>query len=625
MHKTRLVATLTTLCSLSVACATETGEAKTETPPKSAAAEAEVLDPAPDARDDGSIATPETPDDGEVADVDDVDEVEEESVVAIAEAPEGEPDAAPDAAPPPPAEPSPIVGANKGGSKADKRVPNSRGMPRPHRKVKKTKPRGPGGTMGGFAERPSTEDYEFIAENDFITTADDARSTFSIDVDTASYSNTRRFLTSGSLPPVDSVRIEELINYFEYEYAAPETDDPFSMTAEVASCPWDETHRLVHVGLQGKMIDQQDVPARNLVFLFDVSGSMNSPDKLPLLQRAFSLLTDNLRPKDTVSIVVYAGASGVVLPPTSGKNKRKILEALDQLRAGGSTNGGQGIELAYKLAAKSFVKGGINRVILATDGDFNVGTTSQSELVRLIEKKRKTGVFLSVLGFGSGNLKDSTMESLANKGNGNYAYIDSVNEARKVLVEQAGATLVTIAKDVKIQVEFNPAEVSSYRLIGYENRKLAHTDFNDDTKDAGEIGAGHSVTALYEVIPTGTPGPGSVTDELKYQKSPELTAAAGSGELMNVNIRYKQPNGSKSKLLTFPVTDADARIDEASRDFRFSAAVAGFGMLLRDSKHKGDATFASVKDLAVGATGKDPNGYRREFVKLVGMAAKLKR
>ena len=483
------------------------------------------------------------------------------------------------------------------------------------------------GKVGGAwapppAPEASAEAYDHIAENEFVAVADDPRSTFSIDVDTASYSNMRRFLDDGTMPPADSVRIEELINYFSYDYRSPAGGDPFSMTAEVGTCPWNETHRLVHVGLQGKIIDQSEVPARNLVFLFDVSGSMNSADKLPLLKRAFSLLTDNLRPQDKVSIVVYAGASGVVLPPTAGTDKGEILAALDRLEAGGSTNGGAGIHSAYAMAQKGFVQGGINRVILATDGDFNVGTTSEGDLVRLIEDKRKSGVFLSVLGFGSGNLKDSTMEKLADKGNGNYAYIDSIAEARKVLVEEAGATLVTIAKDVKIQVEFNPAEVASFRLVGYENRKLAHSDFNDDTKDAGEIGAGHSVTALYEVVPVGAPGAPKV-DALKYQGRSTLSAAADSGELMTVKIRYKEPQGSTSRLLSFPIDDADRSLADTSRDFRFSAAVAGFGMLLRGSAHKGDATWTNIRALAEQAKGSDPHGRRAELVRLIDKAASL--
>ncbi|MCA9707129.1 MAG: VWA domain-containing protein [Myxococcales bacterium] len=469
----------------------------------------------------------------------------------------------------------------------------------------------------------SAEAYDHVAENEFVAVADDPRSTFSIDVDTASYSNMRRFLEDGSLPPVDAVRIEELVNYFSYDYRSPTGGDPFSLTAEVGTCPWNETHRLVHVGLQGKIIDQSEVPARNLVFLFDVSGSMNDPDKLPLLKRAFSLLVDNLRPDDKVSIVVYAGASGVVLEPTSGARKGDILAALDRLQAGGSTNGGAGIHSAYAMASKGFIQGGINRVILATDGDFNVGATSEGDLVRLIEDKRKSGVFLSVLGFGSGNLKDATMEKLADKGNGNYAYIDGIAEARKVLVEEAGATLVTIAKDVKIQVEWNPAEVASFRLIGYENRKLAHSDFNDDTKDAGEIGAGHSVTALYEIVPAGAGEHQGRVDPLKYQTGSRPKVAAASTETMHVKIRYKAPDGDESRLVELPVNVPVRALADTSDDFRFSAAVAEFGMLLRDSEHRGRATFGGVTDLAEGALGRDEHEVRREFLSLVEQAAAL--
>jgi Ca-activated chloride channel family protein len=479
-----------------------------------------------------------------------------------------------------------------------------------------------------MADGDGGEDYAAIAENTFVAVADDPRSTFSIDVDTASYSNMRRFLQDQSLPPADAVRIEELVNYFDYDYAAPEGAAPFSMTHEVSTCPWNDDHLLVHVGLQGKEIDDSKVPARNLVFLLDVSGSMNAPDKLPLLTRGLGMLVDNLRKDDRVSIVVYAGASGLVLEPTA--DKAEILAALGRLEAGGSTNGGAGIDLAYRLAEKTFIKGGINRVILATDGDFNVGTTSQSDLVKMIEDKRKGGVFLSVLGFGTGNVKDSTMEMLADKGNGNYAYIDSLSEARKVLVEEGGSTLVTIAKDVKIQVEFNPKEVASYRLVGYENRKLAHTDFNDDTKDAGEIGAGHSVTALYEVVPVGAKGPASPSvDPLKYQDTAPaagtLTTAAATGELMTVKIRYKKPDGDKSDLLSFAVTGDDRSLDRTTDDFRFSAAVAEFGMVLRDRAHRGDATYDEVLALAGKSLGKDDRGHRAAFVRLVETAKTLDR
>jgi Ca-activated chloride channel family protein len=496
--------------------------------------------------------------------------------------------------------------------------------PPPHGPAQKAKAhRGGWGVAGGLArdgEAGNTEAYDHIAENDFVTVADDPLSTFSIDVDTASYSNVRRFLKDGQLPPADAVRIEELVNYFDYEYSAPTGKEPFSMTSEVSSCPWNDENLLVHVGLQGMKVDMSEVPARNLVFLLDVSGSMESPDKLPLVRQGMSMLAENMRKQDRISIVVYAGASGVVLEPTN--DKAEILAALERLQAGGSTNGGAGIELAYKLAEKTFVKGGINRVVLATDGDFNVGTTSEGELVRMIEEKRKSGVFLSVLGFGTGNLKDATMEELADKGNGNYAYIDSALEAKKVLVQEGGSTLVTIAKDVKIQVEFNPKEVASYRLVGYENRKLAHQDFNDDTKDAGEIGAGHSVTALYEVVPAGSKKGVSGVDKLKYQDEKPLAAAASSGELMNVKIRYKKPDGDKSELTSFSITGDDRSLDKTTPDFRFAAAVAEFGMLLRDSKHKGDATWAEVEDLAKGSSERSDE-HKAEFLTLVEAAKRL--
>ena len=470
----------------------------------------------------------------------------------------------------------------------------------------------------------NTESYDRIYENPFLSAASTPLSTFSIDVDTASYSNTRRFLTQGQLPPKGAVRIEELVNYFSYEYPQPTGGRPFSVIAEVSACPWNPSNRLVHVGLQGRRIHHKQMPPRNLVFLLDVSGSMDSPRKLGLLKAALRLVVNGLTAQDKVSMVVYAGASGLVLPPTPGSDKERILAALARLSAGGSTNGGDGIRLAYKVARQSFRKGGINRVILATDGDFNVGTTNRSALVRLVEKERDSGVFLTVLGLGMGNYKDSTMEQLADKGNGNYAYLDTINEARKVLVQQAGATLVTIAKDVKIQVEFNPARVQSYRLIGYENRLLRARDFNDDTKDAGEIGAGHTVTALYEVVPRGAKTGGkSAVDPLRYQK-PALSAAAGSDELLTLKLRYKAPTGSTSRLLSAPLRDHQHGLARASTALRFSSAVAAFGMLLRDSKHKGQASFELVQRLARGARGADKHGYRAEFLKLVRKAARLK-
>ena len=449
----------------------------------------------------------------------------------------------------------------------------------------------------------SGEGYAQIEENRWVRTAEDARSTFSIDVDTASYSNVRRFLQDQMLPPADAVRIEELVNYFAYDYPEPETDVPFSVVAEVGPCPWNAEHRLVHVGLQGKVIEPEDLPSRNLVFLIDVSGSMSSPSKLPLVKRSLAALVEQLDTDDRISLVVYAGAAGTVLPPTPGSDKATILDALERLSAGGSTNGGAGIQQAYDLARASFVDGGINRVILATDGDFNVGVSSRSALVKLIERERRSGVFLSVLGYGMGNLQDATMEQLADKGNGNYAYIDGIAEARKVLVEEAGATLVTIAKDVKIQVQFDPDRVQAHRLVGYENRVLAHHEFEDDTKDAGEIGAGHTVTALYEIAP------GSVRD---------------SEPIMQLKLRYKQPDGDTSQALSFEVEDPGQELLETSEDFRFSAAVASFGLLLRESKQAGEATWAKTQALAMGALGPDPMCRRHELVELLQSAARLK-
>ncbi|HEY3122230.1 MAG TPA: VWA domain-containing protein, partial [Vicinamibacteria bacterium] len=416
----------------------------------------------------------------------------------------------------------------------------------------------------------NTEAYERIYENAFLDVLQHPLSTFAVDVDTASYANVRRFLTQGQLPPKDAVRIEELINYFPYDYSPPEGDAPFAVSTEVAACPWAARHKLVHIGLQGRRIPSADLPPRNLVFLIDVSGSMIDPQKLPLVKAGLSLLVDNLTERDHVAIVVYAGASGLALPPTPGDQKEKIREALAALEAGGSTAGGAGLVLAYKVAEEGFVEGGVNRVILATDGDFNVGVTSQGELVRLIEEKRRSGVALSVLGFGMGNLKDSTMEQLADHGNGNYAYIDSLQEARKVLVSEAGGTLVTIARDVKLQVEFNPRTVSAYRLIGYENRLMRAEEFNDDGKDAGEIGEGHSVTALYEVVPAGARVDLPSVDPLKYQRPRVVAATAAGGELLTVKVRYKSPDGDTSRLLAVAIREDAAR--EPSDNARFAAA-----------------------------------------------------
>ena len=483
-----------------------------------------------------------------------------------------------------------------------------------------------GGIAGGrFNPDPGrqqfhTEAYDRIDDNRFRRVTNDPVSTFSIDVDTASYSNVRRFLNEGQLPPADAVRTEELINYFRFAYPNAPSNAPFSVTTEVAQCPWNPRNRLALIGLQSPRIDSERTPPRNLVFLLDVSGSMASPDKLPLVRNAMSMLADSLTDHDRVSIVVYAGASGLVLPPTPGHRKDIIKRAIADLKPGGSTNGAAGIHLAYNVAASSFIEGGINRVILATDGDFNVGVTSQGELVRLIEQQRERGVFLSVLGVGTGNLKDSTMEKLADKGNGNYAYLDSLHEARRVLIAEAGATLITVAKDVKIQVEFNPAVVGAYRLIGYENRLLNREDFNDDRKDAGEIGAGHTVTALYEIIPAGERIDVPSVEPLKYQDEHKVGESARSGELMTVKLRYKKPDASTSQLLTHVVRNATS---ESRANLGFAAAVAQFGMLLRNSEFKGEATWDSTRDIARRYRGDDPDGYRAEFIRMIDLAAEL--
>ncbi|MBU3665831.1 MAG: VWA domain-containing protein [Chthoniobacterales bacterium] len=473
----------------------------------------------------------------------------------------------------------------------------------------------------------NTEGYNAIKENAFLDAKQNPLSTFSIDVDTASYSNVRRFLREGATPPAGAIRTEELINYFTYNYPQPTDSAPFSVNLELATAPWDTKRELVRIGIKGKALPPSERVPANLVFLVDVSGSMDEANKLPLLQRSLRALVENLADNDRVAIVVYAGSSGLVLPSTPGTKKHDILAVLDNLSAGGSTHGSEGIKLAYETARKNFLKEGTNRVILCTDGDFNVGVTDQSELQKLIERERASGVFLSVLGFGTGNVKDSTMELLADKGNGNYAYIDSINEGRKVLVEQMGSTLFTIAKDVKIQVEFNPARVAGYRLIGYENRLLAKEDFNDDKKDAGEIGAGHTVTALYEIIPAGQKIPGDPSvDPLKYQKpEPVASDVPDSGELLTVKLRYKQPDGDKSQLIAVPLPAPEQvrAFDQASTDFRFAAAVAAFGMKLRGSPDAGTITWDEILKIARGALGDDPGSYRAEFLTLVESAKKL--
>jgi Ca-activated chloride channel family protein len=471
----------------------------------------------------------------------------------------------------------------------------------------------------------NTEAYARIDENPFFRTDAAPLSTFSVDVDTASYANLRRYLRDGRLPPKDAVRIEEMINYFRYDYPAPAKGEPFSITTELGPSPWNAKYQLVRIGLKAPAIDDAQVPARNLVFLLDVSGSMMPANKLPLLKQAMGLLVDTLRPEDRVSIVTYAGNTGVALPPTSGKDKDAIRMAIARLESNGSTNGAAGIQLAYDQATRAFLKKGINRVILCTDGDFNVGITNEGDLTRLIEQERERGVFLTVLGFGMGNLKDATMEKLADRGNGNYAYIDSIAEARKVLVKEAGATLVTVAKDVKLQIEFNPATVAGYRLIGYENRVLKNEDFNDDKKDAGDIGAGHNVTALYELVPAGTVVPGGKVDDLKYQQKAGATAAASSGELLTVKIRYKAPDANTSKLLSRPVKGAPPELEKTSADFRWAAAISAFGMMLRESPSRGNLTWAQVRGLAEGAVGTDAEGYRKEALKMIDAASHAKR
>lgn len=471
----------------------------------------------------------------------------------------------------------------------------------------------------------NTEEYDRITENNFHKVTDDPLSTFSIDVDAASYSNVRRFLNSNQLPPADAVRVEEMINYFHYDYPQPVEKDPFSIHTEISNCPWNTKHKLVMIGLQGKKIPVENLPASNLVFLIDVSGSMQGPNRLPLVKSSLKLLVEQLREEDKISMVVYAGNAGLVLPATSGSNKIKIKEAIDQLEAGGSTAGGAGIQLAYKTAKQNFIKNGNNRIILCTDGDFNVGVSSNGELERMVEKERESGVFLTVLGYGMGNYKDSKMQILADKGNGNHAYIDGESEAKKVLVNEFGGTLFTIAKDVKLQIEFNPAKVQGYRLIGYENRLLNKEDFNDDKKDAGELGSGHTVTALYEVIPVGIEDEFlKDVDQLKYQKKAKSNKASGSEEILTVKFRYKEPSGSESKLIEHPVIDKEIAFDRTSENFRFAACVAEFGMLLTDSKFKSNASFVHVIQTAKNAKGKDVEGYRKEFITLVRKADNLK-
>jgi Ca-activated chloride channel homolog len=471
----------------------------------------------------------------------------------------------------------------------------------------------------------NTESYDHITEGRFLKVTDNPLSTFSIDVDAASYSNVRRFLNQNQLPPAGAVRIEEMVNYFTYDYPQPVDKAPFSITTEISDAPWNKEHKLVLIGLQGKKIPTANLPASNLVFLIDVSGSMQGETRLGLVKQSMKMLVDQLREQDKVAMVVYAGAAGLVLPPTSGYEKTKIKDAIDRLEAGGSTAGGAGIKLAYKTAKDFFVKGGNNRVILCTDGDFNVGASSDDEMETLIEQERKSGVFLTVLGYGMGNYKDSKMQKLADKGNGNHAYIDGINEAKKVLVNEFGGTLFTIAKDVKLQVEFNPAKVAGYRLIGYENRMLAKEDFNNDQKDAGELGSGHTVTALYEVIPAGVNSKFlEKVDPLKYQKDIKpLSSSKHSDEIMTVKFRYKAPDGDASALIEHPVKENMLSWINVSDNFRFASAVAEFGMLLRNSEFKSNASYESVLARAKKAMGKDVEGYRKEFISLVENAQSI--
>ncbi|HEX7377516.1 MAG TPA: VWA domain-containing protein, partial [Pirellulales bacterium] len=469
---------------------------------------------------------------------------------------------------------------------------------------------------------PNAESYSALIENPFHTPTEYPLSTFSIDVDTASYTNVRRFLNARALPPADAVRVEELMNYFQYAYPQPEGDRPFSVTTDVADCPWNAEHRLLRVGLKGREVAAETRPAGNLVFLLDVSGSMQAANKLPLVKEAMSLLTEKLTENDRVAMVTYAGESGLALPPTNGTDKAAIHAAIDRLSAGGSTNGGQGLQMAYDTAQSQFIKGGVNRVILATDGDFNVGIVNQDDLVNLVADKAKNGVYLTALGFGMGNLKDGTLEKLADKGNGNYAYIDTLAEARRVLVEQLSGTLVTIAKDVKLRIEFNPAQAAEYRLIGYENRLMPPQDFHDDRKDAGEIGAGHTVTALYEIVPAAGAAPEG-DRQLKYQPARPRSAATQPGELATIQLRYKDPEATESRLIEQVVTDQRPRDAASNADFQFAAAVAEFGMLLRNSPYRGAASYKSVLALAEQGLGNDAHGYRAQFIELVRQAREL--
>ncbi|MBN2158895.1 MAG: von Willebrand factor type A domain-containing protein [Spirochaetes bacterium] len=471
----------------------------------------------------------------------------------------------------------------------------------------------------------NTEEYDHVAENEFKDAKQNPLSTFSIDVDTASYANVRRFITGSQMPPIDAVRIEEMINYFDYDYPQPNGSDPFSVITEISGCPWNAGSRLVHIGLQGRSLDYSNLKPSNLVFLIDSSGSMQDANKLPLLKQSLKLLLGELSARDRVAVVAYAGSAGLVLPSTPASRRDAIIAAMDQLQAGGSTAGGAGLSLAYKVAGENLIAGGNNRVILCTDGDFNVGVSSTGDLVRMMEKNRKSGIYLTICGFGMGNYKDGRMEQISRAGNGNYFYIDSIKEARKVFVTQMRANMFTIAKDVKIQIEFNPSRVKAYRLVGYETRVMANEDFNNDLKDAGELGAGHTVTALYEIVPAGSRQKVNTTDPLKYQQTVINPDASGCAEVMTVKLRYKHPRMETSRLITATVTDPGTALGRASENFRFSAAVAGFGMILRDSKYVKDLSLKDVRQLARGAMSKDKEGYRAEFIGMIETCALLKK
>lgn len=481
--------------------------------------------------------------------------------------------------------------------------------------------RTPSYTQERVKKRFNREGYDRIEANDFQRVQNSPLSTFSIDVDRASYANTRRFLENGKLPPKDAVRIEELINYFDYNYPEPQNDKPFAVNAEGGECPWNSDHELLHIGIQGKSLPETAIPASNLVFLVDVSGSMNRPNKLPLVKESLRMLVNQLRPKDRISMVVYAGSSGLVLPSTPGDQKAAINKAIQNLAAGGSTAGSKGIKLAYKQARENFKEDGNNRVILATDGDFNVGVTSDGGLTRLIEEQRESGVYLSVLGFGTGNYQGSKMEKLSNTGNGNYAYIDNKLEAKKTLVQEFGGTMNTIAKDVKLQVEFNPAKIESYRLIGYVNRQLDKADFKNDSVDAGELGSGHSVTALYELVPVSQPPDQkeTVSEELRYQERRIKKQAYRTDEIGLLKMRYKSPSGAKSKLLNYPLNPINQL--STTNNFHWAAAVAMFGMELRQSSYKGNTDFRLIRNTAKQGMGDDEKGFRKGFMEMIGQAA----